>query len=441
MGNPFWEALCQAVFSEGVAPYEVHGEGHLPSHYAVSDFAETTVGLAGVALSRLGAGDVVVDRRRASLWFDMTLRPDGWEAPSIWDAVAGNYRCNDGWIRLHTNAPHHRDAALRVLQAPAQREAVAQAVLEWTGADLEAAVVAANGCAAEMRSAAAWAEHPQGRAVAVEPVVHWDVLGTCDAMPISGLKGLKVLDLTRVLAGPVATRFLAGFGAEVLRIDPPSWNEPSVEMEVTLGKRCGGLDLRAREDLAHLKQLMREADVFVHGYRADALEHLGLGDAARRAINPQMIDVRLNAYGWSGPWVPRRGFDSLVQMSCGIAAHGMVEESADEPRPLPVQALDHGTGYLMAACVLEGLARRSRGEVVSAKVSLARTAHLLMQHRSAFENDGAIALGAADFGAVAEQTSWGAAHRVQAPLQIGGRAPEWREPAGYLRRHAAQWQS
>ena len=156
MGNPFWEDLCGAVFGAQAAPYSVNGEGHLPSVYKTTDFAEAAVGLAGTALARLQGGDVAVDRRLASLWFDMTLRPLGWEAPSLWDAVAGNYECKDGWIRLHTNAPHHRDAALSVLQVPAERAAVAEAVANCSGADLERAIVAAEGGAAGMRRAEAW---------------------------------------------------------------------------------------------------------------------------------------------------------------------------------------------------------------------------------------------------------------------------------------------
>jgi hypothetical protein len=128
--NPFWDKLCDGVFGERVAPYGVTCEGHLPSYFRTSDLAEASIGLAGVALARLGAREkVCVDRRLASLWFDMTLRPLGWEAGSLWDAIAGNYQCKDGWIRLHTNAPHHRDAALSVLQVPVDRDAVAKAVL------------------------------------------------------------------------------------------------------------------------------------------------------------------------------------------------------------------------------------------------------------------------------------------------------------------------
>lgn len=438
MLNPFWNSLCTGVFGSEADPYESSGTGHLPSYFRTTDLAEASIGLAGAALARLSGGAVEVDRRRAALWFDMTLDPQGWELPSVWDAVAGVYQTRDGWIRLHTNAPHHRDRALSVLNAPVDREAVAKAVSGWAGAELEAAIVAAGGCAAELRSMANWAAHPQGRAVALEPLVHWEQHADC-APQAAEVSGLKVLDLTRVLAGPVATRFLAGFGAQVLRIDPLDWNEPGVEMEVTLGKRCAGLDLRQDEGMARLKELLREADVFVHGYRADALERLGLGDELRRSLNPALVDVRLNAYGWTGPWRGRRGFDSLVQMSCGIAAHGMAEAGADGPVPLPVQALDHATGYLMAACVLQGLARRARGEVVSARVSLARTAHEVMQHRCALETEGAITLAADDFSGAIEQTSWGPARRVTPPLKVNGAAPQWGIGAGHVRRHEAAW--
>lgn len=147
--------------------------------------------------------------------------------------MAGDYRTVDGWIRLHTNAPHHRDAALSVLDAPIEREAVAAAVARWRADDLEGAVVAAGGCAAAMRSPEAWGLHPQGAAVALEPLVAWEIGetgpdGLAAARADRPLAGLRVLDLTRILAGPVATRVLAGFGATVLRLDPPGWEEPSL---------------------------------------------------------------------------------------------------------------------------------------------------------------------------------------------------------------------
>ncbi len=174
---------------------------------------------------------VSLDHRLALLWFSMTLRPQGWKLPSSWDAIAGDYRAAGGWIRLHTNAPHHRDAALGVLGCAPDREAVAAAVKDLAKDALEEAVVTAGGAAAAMRSLADWANHPQGRAIEAEPLIDWQMADDASRAVSYGLKGVRVLDLTRVLAGPVATRFLAGFGANVLRIDPPWWSEPALSQK------------------------------------------------------------------------------------------------------------------------------------------------------------------------------------------------------------------
>lgn len=441
MNTEYWSQITGSLFGDVLPCYRATGQGALPSAFDVSGFAQSCIGAAGVALARLqgtGPETVLLDRRLCPLWFDMTVQPKGWDAPSIWDAVAGIYACKEGWIRLHTNAPHHRDAALGVLQVGVDREAVARAAAQWSGADLETAIVQAGGCAARLQSPGEWAGHAQGRAVAAEPLVAWQT--QADITPREqDLNGLKVLDLTRVLAGPVATRFLAGFGADVLRIDPPFWNEPAAELEVTLGKRCAGLDLRKRADVTVLEGLIAQADVLVHGYRADALDRIGLGEKARRALNPGLIDVALNAYGWSGPWRDRRGFDSLVQMSCGIAARGMEVAQAKGPVPLPVQALDHGTGYLMAAAVLHALAERGQGRVLSARLSLARTAECLKAVETPMDDTGRVTMQEADLAPEIEHTTWGPAGRVRPPLQVDGVSPRWSRPAGHLRRDAAVW--
>ncbi len=265
--------------------------GDLPSVFAVSDFAAAAVGAAGAATAELIGtrfGDlprVTVSRRLASLWYGWSIRPDSWKMPAPWDPASGDYAAADGWIRLHTNAPHHREAALRVLEVPADKAQVAQAVSGWKADELESAVVQSGGCAATMRSAAAWAAHPQGQSVAASPLLSVQTSQDTHDSPWSPtperpLKGLRVLDLTRVLAGPVATRFLAGLGANVLRIDSPTWDEPGVVPDVTLGKRCARLDLHAAR--ARFCQLLSQAHVLVHGYRADALANLGFGADERR---------------------------------------------------------------------------------------------------------------------------------------------------------------
>lgn len=423
--------------------------GALPSWFDVTGLAAASVGAACAEISALidpaaTALDTQVDARLASFWFDLSIRPDGWSLPPVWDAVAGLYPSGDGWIRLHTNAPHHKIAALDVLGCKADREKVAAAVRKWSGSALESAIIDADGCAAQMRSMHAWAKHPQGVAVNAEPLIAWQLVGDSGAS-FSGtqgrpLAGLKVLDLTRVLAGPVATRFLAAFGADVLRIDPPGWDEGVVVPEVTIGKRCATLDLRKTGDRAVFEQLLREADVLVHGYRPDALEKLGLGDEARRALNPALIDVALSAYGWSGPWRHRRGFDSLVQMSSGIAELGMQRADDGQPTPLPVQALDQATGYLMAAAALRALrCRNSGGDVFSARVSLARTAALLVttlgsHHAAPFSKESAI-----DLDRGTEDTDWGPAHRLRFPTRFSSVTPHWDIAAHDLHSHQPTW--
>ncbi|MCY1423204.1 Formyl-CoA:oxalate CoA-transferase [compost metagenome] len=388
--------------------------------------------------------DLEVDRRLASFWFATSIRPLGWSVPPLWDPIAGDYATRDGWIRLHTNAPHHRAAAESVLGACTDRAAMADKVARWAKSDLEQAVVDAGGCAAEMRTWEQWQVHPQGQAVNVEPLIQFANHPSQSRQPWSGsvarpLAGIKVLDLTRVLAGPIASRFLAGLGADVLRIDPPTWNEPGVVPEVTLGKRCARLDLNDKSDRAVFECLLKDADILLHGYRADALERLGLGMNERRQLNPGLIDVCLNAYGWSGPWQNRRGFDSLVQMSSGIAEAGMRWKQADKPVPLPVQALDHATGYLMAASAIRLLAQRlSDGIGGSARLSLARTAKLLIEH-GAGTSEALRAEDEQDQGLMVEQTPWGPAHRLQAPLKITGTPLQWTLPATELGSHPAQW--
>ncbi len=331
-----------------------------------------------------------------------------------------------GWIRLHTNAPRHRAAALRVLGVEAEREHVAAAVARWAADELETAIVAEGGCAATLRSPEEWASHPQGAAVAIEPLVALDdtdrdaAASTWAPSPERPLAGLRVLDLTRVLAGPVATRLLAGLGADVLRIDPPDWDEPGVVPDMTVGKRAARLDARDPADRERLLALLAGADVLVHGYRSDALERLGLGEVVRRRVRPGLIDVSLDAYGHTGPWATRRGFDSLVQMSTGIAGSGLRQGTAEKPTPLPVQALDHGTGYLMAAAVLTGLARRATGSHgMRARLSLARTAaELEKARRLPSQPVGA----AASHSRVPLDTAWGSASLPPAPLVADRRA-------------------
>lgn len=438
-----WSTIPAPSFTES-------GKGEWPSWFAVTDLASASIGAAAGEVAQLVNRSkppmVEVDRRLASMWFAWSLRPEGWQVPAPWDALAGNYQTNDGWIKLHTNAPHHRRAALAVLGCEATPEAVTAAVKNWSKVELEESIVTQGGCAAMMQTMAEWNAHPQGKAIAGEPLVHWHATEVAHqqknlvSQTEEPLGGLRVLDLTRVLAGPVATRFLARFGAEVLRIDPPDWEEPGVVPEVTLGKRCAGLDLHNAADRRVFEALLKETDVLLHGYRPGALDNLGYSPAERRMLNFDLIDVSLSAYGWSGPWAGRRGFDSLVQMSCGIADFGRRQAQADQPTPLPVQALDHATGYLLAAAAVRAVRlRRDQGRAATVRLSLARTAALLISSARSESGEAFASESLNDRDDWLEQTAWGKANRLQFPVDIDV-AQGWGHPAGALRTSEPRWQ-
>lgn len=450
--------LWRDVGGDGAQPpLELSGRRDvLPSVFAV-----TTLATASIALATLAAADLLaarsgteprrvhVDRAHAALAFRRELHatPVGWEMPPLWDPIAGDYAARDGWIRLHTNYAHHRDAVLRVLGGAAERDAVAAAVARRERDALEQDVVDAGGCAAAMRDLAAWRAHPQGRAVAAEPLLARstsDVPAWRPGAAALPLTGVRVLDLTRVIAGPICTSFLAGWGADVLRVDPPGFAEvPALLPETTAGKRRTFLDLRTPAGRDALDELLRGADVLVAGYRGGALDGLGLDDATLRARHPALVVALLDAYGWSGPWAARRGFDSLVQMSSGIAARGMAVYGSERPHPLPAQALDHATGYLLAAGVCRALGARLGGQATTVRASLARTAALLVSLGESPDPHTPQPT-AADVEPWLEQvpTHWGALRRIRQPGAIAGLAsvtgvapgPLGTDAAGFLPR-------
>ena len=426
----------------------------LPSAFDVTGLATASVAATTLAAAEYWAARnespvaaVRADSRAACAAFaaEGLFTPVGWSRPDIWDPIAGNYQARDGWIRLHTNYASHRAAVAGVLKAD-DRDSVRAAVSQWKAADLEAAVVAAGGCAAAMHDRDDWLSSTPGAAseaapalaVTDRPLPAASGLGAGAARAERPYAGVRVLDLTRVIAGPVATKFLAAYGADVLRLDPPGFAEvPALLPETTAGKRTAAVDLATPAGRAAFERLVAGADVLVTGLRADALGKLGYDDATLTALNPALIIASHNAYGWNGPWRDRRGFDSLVQMSCGIAAAG----GGDEPAPLPVQALDHATGYLLATAVGRALTTRlTRGAVSRVRASLIGTANLLWSlPRSADLGDPPPRPRREEFQLTDTQTAWGPARRVPVPGQISGTAAELLVEAGPLGRHEPVW--
>ncbi len=374
------EAALSVISFSGTDPV-------LPSSFAVGTAAAASIGAAALAAatllqSRAGAAtSVSVALRDAALEFrsERHLHIDGRAPPPLWDAIAGLYRTTDGWVRLHTNFPHHRDGVLKLLACAPERSAVDQALAKWRAAEFDQRATEAGLAVAGLRSFAEWDQSPEGRAVGQEKLVAIERIGEAPAQPLprgrAPLSGVRVLDLTRVIAGPVAGRTLARYGAEVLHVSAPHLPEmlPLV-VDTGRGKFSTFLDLREQMMAETLRGLLGKADVFLQSYRPGALSRLGFGaeDAAR--IRPGIIYASLSAYGFSGPWAGRRGFDSLVQTASGFNQAEAEAAAEEKPKPLPAQALDHGSGQLLAFGIIAALIRRAtEGGSWHVKVSLART--------------------------------------------------------------------
>lgn len=364
---------------------------YLSSPFALDEIAVAAIGCALLAAAELAQArggrrpEVALERAHAALAFasERHLRVDGALEPGF-GPLSRFARTADGHIRLHANYPHHRAALLRALGDLPQEEAL-EAIATRRAEELEGAIIAQGGAAAAVRDAEQWLAHPQGKAAGKLPLIDVEP-GDADVrgLPSNGslpCSGVRVLDFTRVIAGPVGTRMLAALGAEVLRVDPPAM--PELELQVLdgmVGKRSAFVDARSANGREGIERLLAGADVVVQGYRPGALAALGLDAGALRERHPHLVTVTLSAWGKSGPWAGRRGFDSLVQAACGIA---LACGRDGLPGALPVQALDHATGYLIAASALHGLSERARsGRPAHARLALARTAAWAMSHRA-----------------------------------------------------------
>jgi hypothetical protein len=304
-------------------------------------------------------------------------------ATTMFAPLSRFWRAGDGWVRTHANFPWHRDALLAALECDDDSQSVARVIAGLSAFDAETKVLETGGVAAAVRTLDHWRAHAQGRAVAAEPLVSHRALprgeprprGACD-LPA---RGVRVLDLTRVIAGPVCTRYLAALGADVLRIDPPHRLDtitPGVPADTLLGKRSAFVDLATTTGRSTLHDLLGSADVVVCGYRPGALDRFGMTADELAVRHPGLVIVQLDAWGFTGPWTDRRGFDSVVQAPTGIAM--LQSPDGETPGALPFQLLDHATGYLAAAAALDGLRRQAaEGGTHLRRLSLARTANWL----------------------------------------------------------------
>lgn len=388
--------------------------GALPSSFQVERFGGAALATVGLAVAELtGAPSVTVDPAGVAdaLRSEQTLRIGDDPPEAVWDPLSRVYRAADGWVRLHGNYAQHR-AAIEAVFGTAEPERVAAAIAALPAAEAELRVHGAGGVAAAANDLGDWALHPHGGHVRDLPLVQTTIKDDTAPRPwrpspfrMSGgeqaqagglaalaalasepadtrpLTGLRVLELTRVIAGPVAGRTLSWFGADVLRVESPDHHElRTVLVDTGPDKRSTLLDLRTTGGRDAFAELLSGADVLLHGLRPGALGELGFDAGVRARHSPGLIDASLSAYGPGGPWSGRRGFDSLTQLSSGL---GLAEAEAAGtlsagPRALPCQVLDHATGLLMAAAVIRAAGARAQdGRRRLVVGSLARTAAAL----------------------------------------------------------------
>ena len=368
----------------------------LPTPFLIGETSAAALSAVGLAVSDLWdlrtgrRQEIAVDTRQAtaSLRSGHYMQMDGAPVSSDRNPMMGVYPAMNGrWSYLHCNFPNHRAAALSVLGVEEDREAMARAVAKWDALELEEAIIAANGAGGMVRTMAEWAQHPQGVAVASLPLLEIVKIGDSPSEKLPDgdrpLSGIRVLDLTRVLAGPTCARTLAEHGADVLKVTGA--HLPSIghqEYDTGHGKLSTHLDLREPDDLEIMRGLVREADVFSQGYRPGALAKRGLSPEALAEIRPGIVYVSLSAFSHVGPWASRRGFDTVVQTVSGITNRQGELFIGDSPGPqfYPVSAIDYLTGYLMAFGALVALARRTtEGGSWLVRVSLAQIGRWLVE--------------------------------------------------------------
>jgi crotonobetainyl-CoA:carnitine CoA-transferase CaiB-like acyl-CoA transferase len=431
-------------------------EPQLPSSFRVAAAAQVSIAAAGLAAAQiwqLRSGQsqgVAVDMRHAVVECrsERYLRVDGKPPPPSWDPTAGIYKTGDGrFVRLHTNFRHHRAAVCKVLNCKPERPDIQAALMQRDGEAFETSAYAGGAVVAMMRSREEWSDLPHAKALAGLPLVSIEKIGEAAPKPWPAgdrpLAGLRVLDLSRVIAGPVAGRTLAAHGADVLLVSGPDMPAiPWLTIDTGRGKLTSFVELKNEAGRETLRDLLAGADIFSQGYRPRALASLGFSPEEAAGINPGIVYVSLSAYGHAGPWAERRGFDSLVQTSTGFNhAEGQAAD-VEGPKELPAQMLDHATGYMMAFGAMMAKARQAReGGSWHVRVSLAQTGRW-------FWNLGRVADGFAteDFSGemvtpyIEEMPSGFGPLRAVSHAAVLSKTPAfWARPAMPLGSHAPQW--
>ena len=425
----------------------------LPSPFPAGEAAAFALALEGAAAAKLWQlktrrkQSVAVDVRAAAAsllsFAFQRLDGDSTPRPAATSALVALYECGDGrWIHLHGAFPSLRDGTLDVLGCAEDRDSVAAAVRTWAAQDLEDALAARGMCGAMARTAGEWASHPQGQTLASLPVVEVIKVAVSDPIPLPEgdrpLSGVRVLDLTRVLAGPTCGRTLASHGADVMLVNSPDLpNIAPFVLDTGHGKRSTHIDLNAATGKRTLRDLTSTADVFAQGYRSGALKRRGFGLEDVLAIRPGMIYVSINCYGHTGPWEQRPGWEQLAQTATGVATrHGTPEK----PELIPAAACDYTTGYLAAYGVMTALARRAtEGGSYHVRASLAQTGMWFTRIGASCDPAAATGVGDPSDLMTTTETPQGRLARLRPMTQMSETPPHWVRPTAPLGTHEPVW--
>ena len=375
----------------------------LPTRYRIGTAGAGVLAATGVAASELWriktgrtqAVTVDVPAAAVSLRSGRYMNIAGRPADRDFAPLMRFYPTRDGrWLFLHTNFPNLRDQALRLLGAQDDLASVTAAIGQGDGEALETMLHEGGACAGFVRTHAEWDNHPHAQAISVLPAVEITRIGDAPPRPLPfgdrPLSGVRVLDLTRVIAGPTCARTLAEHGADVLKITRAGLADSGqLDLDTGIGKLSARLDLREADQHAHLRELAGTADVFSQSYRPGTLAARGFSPEALAELRPGMVYVTLSAWGHTGPWQNRRGYDTVVQAATGMAdasgrnANGTssgASSGASGPRHLPVSAIDYVGGNLMAYGAMVALLRRAtEGGSWLVRASLATTARWIVQ--------------------------------------------------------------
>ncbi|MDB5399528.1 MAG: L-carnitine dehydratase/bile acid-inducible protein [Rhodopila sp.] len=433
----------------------------LPTPFRIGVAGAATLAATGLAVADLWEQrtgrrqSVAVDVRQAtaSLRSAHYLKVGDGHVSAGRNPIMGVYPTKDGrWSYIHANFPNHRAVALKVLGCEENRESVTRAVATWNALDLEEAIIANKGAGGMVRSRAEWADHPQAAAIAALPLMEIIRIGDSAPEPLPPgnrpLSGIRVVDVTRVLAGPTCARTLAEHGADVLKISAAHLpNLGYQEFDTGHGKLSTHLDLREQQNVDTLRDLVRQADVFSQGYRPGTLGARGLSPEELTEIRPGLVYVSLCAFGHTGPWASRRGFDTVVQTVSGITARQaeVVPGKTPGPQFYPVSAIDYCTGYLMATGTMIALQRRAeQGGSWLVRISLAQVgkwivdlgevpAAALTNIPAEFTNE------ELDRWSMTTETPSGQLRHLRPAVQLSETPPHWSRPSVPLGYHPPVW--